>query len=272
MSANVALNRAMTRADTSSLLQSGGKLDRASPVPLWRQLRDRLAASIRSTELPPDAALPSEIDLCARFAVSRPVVRAALDSLAADAMVVKATRRGAFVAHRKQELDFAASNIGLFGEMLAKGHHVTTRLIRLERRAPGERETIMLRLPPGADVVHLERLYLVDGQPMSVGVIALPASRVPGLEHTDFVDRSLYATLRDRYGLAVVRSERWLEAVVPTPPQRALLQLAGHTPVIAIESLGWLSDGAPIEYYNALYSTRDRRLHLVVGATTGGGW
>jgi len=260
----------LTRADTASLLQSGRKLDRASPVPLWRQLRDRLAASIHSAELPPNAPLPSEIDLCALFAVSRPVVRAALEALAADAMVVKATRRGAFVAHRKEELDFAASNIGLFGEMIAKGHHVTTRLIRLARRAPSEREMIMLRLPPGADVVHLERLYLVDGQPMSTGVIALPASKVPGMEETDFVDRSLYATLRDRYGLAVVKSERWLEAVIPTPQQRALLQLGEHTPVIAIESLGWLADGTPIEYYNALYSTRDRRLHLVVGSTTGG--
>jgi len=266
-----AANALLTRAGTASLLQNGAKLDRASPVPLWRQLRDRLAASIRSAELPPDAPLPSEIDLCALFAVSRPVVRAALDALAADAMVVKATRRGAFVAQPKQELDFAASNIGLFGEMLAKGHHVTTRLIRLARRPPREREAAMLRLPPGADVVHLERLYLVDGQPMSTGVIALPAARVPGLEHTDFVDRSLYATLRDRYGLAVVKSERWLEAVIPQAPQRALLNLAEHTPVIAIESLGWLGDGTPIEYYNAVYCTHDRRLHLVVGSTTGSG-
>jgi GntR family transcriptional regulator len=261
----------LTRAATASLLQSGRKLDRASPVPLWRQLRDRLAASIHSAELPPNAPLPSEIDLCALFAVSRPVVRAALEALAADAMVVKATRRGAFVAHRKEELDFAASNIGLFGEMIAKGHHVTTRLIRLARRAPSEREMMMLRLPPGADVVHLERLYLIDGQPMSVGVITLPAGKVPGMEETDFVDRSLYATLRDRYGLAVVKSERWLEAVLPTPQQRGLLQLSEHAPVIAIESLGWLADGTPIEYYNALYSTRDRRLHLVVGSATGGG-
>ena len=262
---NATPDAVLTRSDTASLLQSGRKLDRTSPVPLWRQLRDRLAASIHSAELPPNAPLPSEIDLCALFAVSRPVVRAALDALAADAMVVKATRRGAFVAHRKDELDFAASNIGLFGEMIAKGHRVTTRLIRLARRGPTEREMIMLRLPPGADVVHLERLYLVDGQPISMGAIAMPAAKVPGLEETDFVDRSLYATLRDRYGLAVVKSERWLEAVIPSPPQRGLLQLDERTPVIAIESLGWLADGTPIEYYNALYCTHDRRLHLTVG-------
>jgi GntR family transcriptional regulator len=258
---------AMTQADVAKLLRDGGALDRASPVPLWRQLHDRLAASIRDEALPPDARLPSEVDLCGLFEVSRPVVRAALEALTVDAMVVKATRRGAFVAHRKAELDFAASNIGLFGEMVAKGHQVTTRLIRLDRRAPIERESAMLRLPPRVDVVHLERLYLVDGQPVSVGVIALPACRVPGLHDIDFVDRSLYATLRDRYGLVVAKSERWLEAVVPTEPQRALLGLDEHVPVIAIESLGCLADGTPIEYYNALYSTRDRRLHLVVGAT-----
>jgi GntR family transcriptional regulator len=256
-----------SRADIAKLLRDGGTLDRASPIPLWRQLHDRLAASIRDEELPPDARLPSELDLCAVFEVSRPVVRAALEALTVDAMVVKATRRGAFVAHRKAELDFAASNIGLFGEMIAKGHKVTTRLIRLERRSPIARESAMLRLPPGVDVVHLERLYLVDGQPISVGTIALPASRVPGLQDIDFVDRSLYATLRDRYGLVVAKSERWLEAVVPSEPQRALLGLDEHVPVIAIESLGCLADGSPIEYYNALYSTRDRRLHLMVGAT-----
>ncbi len=256
-----------TRAVVASLLSQAGLPDRYSAVPLWIQTKEKLASVIRRAGLPPHAPLPSELDLCDLFGVSRPVIRAALDALTADGILVRHTRRGAFVAERKDELYFAGSNIGLFGEMIAKGRKVSTRLLDLIRREPDEREAAMLRLTPGSRVVYVRRVYLVDGVPMAMGGISLPAHRVPGLETLNLTDRSLNATLRERYGIVVARSERWLEAVVPTREQAEVLELGENVPVISIESVGWLADGSPVEYYNAVYSTRDQRIHLMVTAT-----
>ncbi len=254
-------------ADAADVLGRHIRLDRAATTPLWLQMRQGIAATIACACLAPGTRLPSEMELCDLFDVSRPVVRAALDALAAEGVVVKEARRRAFVAHPRDELDFAASNIGLFGDMTAKGHKVTTRMVAFHRRAPIARESALLHLEPGAEVVHLSRVYLVDDEPMAVGYIALPARRIPGFETVDLTNRSMYRTLRERYGIEIVRSERWLDAVPLGREHARLLQLREGTPVINIESIGWLADGTPMEYYNSVYSTRGRRIHLVVSST-----
>jgi GntR family transcriptional regulator len=255
-----------TRVMVASVLQRAGRLDRRSSVPLWIQTKEKLSAAVQRVELPPHTPLPSELDLCAIFDVSRPVIRAALEAMTAEGLLVKENRRGAFIAQRKTELDFATSNIGLFGEMIAKGRKVSTKLIELVKRAPDEHESMMLRLRPGNKIVHVRRVYLVDGQPMATGGISLPAHKVPGLENLNLANRSLNTMVRDVYGIVVARSERWLEAVLPNVEQASALELTTGTPVISIESIGWMSDGTPIEYYNAVYSTREQRIHLTIAA------
>lgn len=236
--------------------------DRSSPIPLWAQLRGVLAEAIRSGALAPDDQIPSEQALSAMFAVSRPVVRGALAALAKEDLVVKLPRRGVFVAGEREELDFVGSNVGLFGDLTTKGHAVTTHTLKLARAAPEARQRNCLRLPLGADVVNVRRIYLIDGRAIAIGIVAVPASRAPGLERLAFENRSLYATLREHYGVVVVRSERWLDAVAVDGDQADKLELEPGTPVMRIESIGWSAEGVPVEHYEALYNTQLSRVHL----------
>jgi GntR family transcriptional regulator len=59
-------------------------LDRASGVPLFRQLADRLRRAVLDGTLPPGHRLPSERDLMTQFDVSRDAVRRALGLLKAE--------------------------------------------------------------------------------------------------------------------------------------------------------------------------------------------
>jgi GntR family transcriptional regulator len=251
-------------AEASRVLAAAGALTRDAAVPLWLQLRQRIDQAIADRRLPPDSHLPSEHGLCRMFGVSRTVVREALGGLASAGSIVKVRRRGVFVARPRADQDFAASNVGFFGEMSGKGHKVTTRIFSQERRAPSAREAEMLALPPGSEVVALTRLAYADGEPRVLGTISLPAHAVPGLEAVDLADRSLYATLRERYAIAVASAERWFDAVLPTPEQAALLEITTAMPVIAIESRACRANGTPIEYYTAVYNGRHGRLHIVV--------
>jgi GntR family transcriptional regulator len=263
--------RALMRASMPAFLADAGALDRESHAPLWLLLKNLLADAMERHALPLDSPLPSESDLCLLYEVSRPVVRAALDGLVREGRIVKIHRRGAFVAKPKQALDFASSNIGLFGDLAAKGHQVKARVLELQRAAPDVREREMLGLPQRSEVLRVTRLYLSDGVPMATGTIVYPGHRVIGLESMNLTDRSMYATLRKHYGLIVAQSERWLRAAMPTPEQAELLALPPATPVIEIESIGRLSDGTPFEYYNTVYCTHDSRMHIVTtqsGAAT----
>jgi DNA-binding GntR family transcriptional regulator len=61
-------------------------LDRASTVPLHRQIHDRIAGAIRGGEIDYEARLPSTRVMAELLGVSRNTVLAAYDNLAADGL------------------------------------------------------------------------------------------------------------------------------------------------------------------------------------------
>lgn len=238
-------------------------LDRSSMTPLWLQLRLLLRRQIDDGALGPHAKLPSEAELGSLYDVSRTVVREALAKLVADGRIYKIKGKGAFVSKRKDDEEFVGTTMGLWEEMLGKGHDVRTVVLKQGIAEPTERERSALRLDGEEPVVRIRRVYHVDGSPTILVNTALPSHLVPGLERAPLENRSLYETIRQRYGLVPVRAERWLEAALPTREEAGLLGVAIRTPLIAIESIASAVGGIPIEYYSALQRTDATRLHVI---------
>ncbi|HQY28633.1 MAG TPA: GntR family transcriptional regulator, partial [Burkholderiaceae bacterium] len=76
-------------------------------APLYRQIRELLVRGLQSGEWKPGEAIPSEVELAARYRVSQGTVRKAIDELAAANLVVRRQGRGTFVAsHREVRTQF----------------------------------------------------------------------------------------------------------------------------------------------------------------------
>jgi GntR family transcriptional regulator len=73
------------------------RVDPADPQPAYRQIADRLRERILHGDLAPGEALPSESELMAEFAVSRPTIRSALNILKTEGRVHARQGRGVFV-------------------------------------------------------------------------------------------------------------------------------------------------------------------------------
>ncbi len=56
-------------------------VDQGSPVPLYHQVSSQLAAAIAAGRLPKGSSLSSEIELAARWGISRPTARRAIQEL-----------------------------------------------------------------------------------------------------------------------------------------------------------------------------------------------
>jgi len=121
-------------------------ISRDIDIPLWLQLKSILQGQIRSGELLPDSRLYSEHELCRMYGISRTVVREALNELVHDRFIYRIQGKGTFISGRKEEQDFAGSNIGFSGEMIGKGRDVITRILKQTLAKPGSREKRMLRL------------------------------------------------------------------------------------------------------------------------------
>src|ERR1700749_4711780 len=83
--------------------------DNATPAfsPLYQQIKGLILQSLQSGEWKPGEAIPSEMDLAARFRVSQGTVRKAIDERAAQILVVRRQGKGTFVAtHAEKHVQY----------------------------------------------------------------------------------------------------------------------------------------------------------------------
>ena len=210
-------------------------LNRDNSRPLWVQLRNQIEEAINTGVVAANSQIPSEQALCDLFGISRPVVRAALGALSTDGRVVKLPRKGMFVAPPRQQVDFMGSNLGVFDDLTAKGHVVTTRTFEFIRCPPNEKECRIFGIPREGSVVRIGRVYMSDGVPITLTHISLPGHKVPGLEGFRIENCSIFQTIRAQYGLTVQRAERWFTAALPTKEESDRMGVPPNTPLIAIE-------------------------------------
>lgn len=258
-------NQDTASSDVLNRLAADGKINRVDATPLWVQLKNAIAEEIGKKTLLPDVMLPSEQTLSGIFDVSRPVVRAALDGLAAEGLLMKVPRQGIFVAQPRTETDFLTSNVSVHSDLEARGYEVTSRAFEFRRAPPDEDERRVFSLPPDGTVVRVGRIYRSDGRPITHTLISLPGHKVLGMEHLEIEGKSIFQILKDRYGLVSKRAERWFTAEIPPDDVARQLEIAPDQPLIAIESIAYDTNDAPLEYYRAYYNSAVARIHVSTG-------
>ncbi|MFM2084709.1 MAG: hypothetical protein RLY95_1527, partial [Pseudomonadota bacterium] len=73
--------------------------------PLYSQIKALILQSLQRGEWKPAEAIPSEMDLAARYSVSQGTVRKAIDELALEKLLIRRQGKGTFVAtHTAQQV------------------------------------------------------------------------------------------------------------------------------------------------------------------------
>lgn len=224
------------------------RVDRDSPTPLYHQLEQLIRSEIESGVLRPGDLLPSEHEICAKYGVSRSVTRQTLQNLAHSGVIRTERRRGSFVAERKITEGFVQLTTGFYDDVARLGLEIRTRIVRQEiTEAPLEVRDFL----GTSRVLRIDRVRSVAGKLVTFVVTYLPPDRVPGLEGVDLTDRSLYATLDERYSLHVDAGDRTFEAVAAQRDAARYLEVPEGAPLILLRSQGRTRDGAPLEWFEA---------------------
>jgi GntR family transcriptional regulator len=224
------------------------------------EARDRLRELIDDGD--PGEVLPSERDLSARLGVSRPTLRAALDELTRDGLVVRRHGRGTFISQQVPGGDTPVPP--------ADGDW-DSEVLEFGVEAAGTRLAQRLRLSPGDEVVRALRRRVVDGEPMALEEIRLPVAIVPGITAADFEAGSLYQRLRDVYRVRPADAVQTTEPAVTDPPESALLGVPLYSPALQFERVTRDDRGRTIELTRSLYRGDRYRLthHLTFGPNSG---
>ena len=209
-----------------------------------------IAASLRrdidSGALGPGAALPSEAELTARFAVSRGTVRQALAALRADGLISGGRGRSPRVTRSilTQSFDEMVS-FSAWAERL--GRTPSARTLELARRPSGAEAARRLGLEPGEPVFQYRRLRLLDGEPAMVEVTTFVESIGRLLLDCDLDGGSVYAQLGER-GVVFGEAHQSIAAIAASAAHAGLLGVPRRAALLEVRRHVLDPDGRPIEW------------------------
>lgn len=230
------------------------RLDRSGPIPLYYQIKQWLAGRILSGELEPGEQLPDEFEIGERLGVSRGVVRQALTELCFEGMLYRLRGKGTFVSTPKIAEGLISGLRGLADDAKLRNEIVDSKVLSLQEIPANEVVARNLELEPGANVVELERVRSINGDPHVIVTTYLPAFLVPGLVDRDFNgSTSLYSSLREDHHISIVKGVRRVEATVAGRREASLLQIEVGSPLLCLRSIGYTANRRPVDYFVAFH-------------------
>jgi GntR family transcriptional regulator len=198
------------------------------------------------------SVLPPERDLAARFAVSRPTVRAAIEDLMRAGLVVREHGRGTFTSPHKISQELVGNAAGGLGVPPAEGDW-TSRVLEFGSKAAGLARARHLGISADEPVLRVIRLRLVDDEPIAIERIDLPGALLPGLARGDMEHGNFYHLLRERYGIIVADAVQTMEPSVTNPDEAEHLDVPVYAPVLLIERTTRDTDGRIVEFAHSIY-------------------
>jgi GntR family transcriptional regulator len=248
-------SRFMATSDTSPLTLPAAEADGPAFSPLYRQIKTLMTRSLQLGEWRPGDAIPSEIELAARFKVSQGTVRKAIDELATDNLLVRRQGKGTFVAtHAEEKIQFRFLRL-----MPDEGEagNLTRRFIDCRRLRPPADVARALQLRANDSAVQVRRVLSFKAQPVVLDDIWLPGALFKGLtaERLSEYRGPLYGLFESEFGVRMIRAEEKIRAVAADAAAAEPLALAPGAPLLSVERLSMTYGDKPVELRRGLYNT-----------------
>ncbi|VVP67149.1 HTH-type transcriptional repressor YvoA [Pseudomonas fluorescens] len=217
-------------------------------LPLYQRLREEMLARIASGEWTPGAPIPTEAELTRHYGVAIGTVRKAVDTLVNEGLLLRSQGRGTFV----RRPNFDASLARFFRQVNARGGHEipSSRILSKSLRTPSKTVTDALELGEGEQVVHMERLRMVEGRALFHEEIWLPASRFSALLEIDSASfgELLYPLYERQCGQCIASAKETLTVGAADRAMADTLSIEIGAPVVSIERTALGYDRSPLEY------------------------
>jgi GntR family transcriptional regulator len=244
-------------SDTLSLAAMQASLTPAFS-PLYQQIKGLILQSLQSGEWKPGEAIPSEMDLAARFRVSQGTVRKAIDELSADNLVVRRQGKGTFVAtHAERHVQYRFLKLKPDnGNTQSEGPAART-IIDCKRLRASADVARALSLRTGDPVLQVRRVLSFSGVPTILEDLWLPGTPFKGLtaERLSSHQGAMYAMFETEFGVRMVRAVESIRAVTPDLEQASWLAVTPKTPLLSVERVAFTYNDTPMELRRGLYRT-----------------
>ncbi|MBK6715333.1 MAG: GntR family transcriptional regulator [Burkholderiales bacterium] len=247
----------------SGLPASAGAADAAADVapafsPLYQQIKALIMRGLQGGEWKPGEAIPSELDMAARFRVSQGTVRKAIDELAAENLLVRRQGKGTFVStHAEEQVQYRF--LRLQSEEGGAAQPMQRHFLDCRRARASADVARMLELRAGDTAVQIRRTLSSRDRPVVLDDIWLPGALFKGLtaERLSEYRGPLYGLFEAEFGVRMIRAEEKIRAVSADAGSADLLKVPVGAPLLSVERLSRTYGDKPVEWRRGLYNTEN---------------
>ena len=220
-------------------------------------VRDELLTMVEALTV--GDAIPSERRLAVDLGVSRPTLRAVIDELVREGLLLRRHGSGTYVAEPKIALPLTMTSFS--EDMSRRGMRPSSRVVSFEVQSAGAKLGQRLNLSPVEDVWVITRLRLADDETMAIEWLHAPRRFLPDLKREDLAQQSFYELLNERQGIVIARGTQTIEPTVTSQEEADLLGVPVHSPAFLFERTTEGQRGEVVEFVRSVY--RGDRYRLV---------
>ena len=237
----------------------------------YQSIAADIQRSIEAGALKPNDKLPTVIELCEAYDVSKITVKRAIDLLVERGLISSRRGSGTYVKNTPELLEQTGleplpdGGAGL--DTFAFSQSDRAAGFTEEHRGMGEVSSIVYDFSivnPPADVArHLNidpedfayhhcRVRCLNGDPMVIEYTYMPLELIPGLKRSQLY-ASVYDYIENTLGLKISSFHRIFRAVPATEVEAERLSTTVGAPLMEIAQVGFLDNGTAFEYSVSRY-------------------
>lgn len=220
--------------------------------------------SIKDGSLKPNDKLPTVVELCQIYDVSKITVKRAFDVLIEKGLIASRRGSGTYVKSSQDMtnprgtgtyIKGEAGTLGFTRSDRARGFTVdhedmgkiSSVVYDFSIVNPPEKVAHHLNIHPDDFTYHHCRVRCIDEVPIVIEYTYMPLDLIPGLKKSQLY-KSVYSYIQDTLGYKISSFHRIIRAVGATEEEAKRLATKPGEPLLEMEQIGFFDDGTAFEY------------------------
>ena len=227
---------------------------RAADGPRYQQVANELIDDIGGGIYPIGGLLPTEMELCQQYQISRSTVREALRKLRDIGLISRRRRVGTKVVSRSPSASYRQPTNSI-SDLLQYADDTRVEILATKRIVCEPPLAEQLECRVGRAWLRVDSLRTIPDAPTPLCMTtAYLDARLPNLERNlEGIDGPISAMLERTYGVRIARVEQSIQAIALNKRQAKLLRAEAGSPALLATRRYYREDGTLIELSSAIH-------------------
>lgn len=233
-------------------------------LPKYYQVKKTIVEKIDNDKFVIGQLIPSERELMVMFDVSRITVRKAIEELEQEGYLYKVQGKGTYVKGDQNSQDLI-SITSCTQDVIRLGMKPSRKVLYSKVMPADKKRQRKLSIGDNDKVFFLSRIYYADNEPINYTKTYLPYRLFEGIEQYDFSRESLYEVLEKKYGVALSRAVRSIEAIIAHDEIAEYLDVEEGVPLLLFQCTTYGLVGGkeiPVETFKCCYRSDKFKFYI----------